>query len=539
MTHQARRLIGLVAAAALMPALSAASTGIPRLGAQAADPVHGVDSRPDRAAPLTRSTSIRVGAIGGIDGGPVFALRGVAWSQADLRGNDTVELYSGGRPAPLARFPAPADPGRVQALELAGSAQALGVVRSVNNRPPYDGKGAETENPFLVSRTVLGAPAGGVLRPVLSCRGGNVTAVVAGTFVATLGDGCRSTSTAVVFHDVASGHSFPLRDAPAQLAYLRSAGPYVAWIRYFNPAGDPPCADCLLASEVVEYDTTRRTVVQRIPLTPPLASSFLLGSDGTIVVRQSYALTDCGTAYFAAGTPRIQAVAGVPPPGCRDFHPPIFAGDTLVAPDGAMLLTDGLTGPSRTLVLPSYPGPRHIDFDGTTLAYAAPGCDHDAIWIVPLDSLAPDAANPRPPDCTIGLAPGRVPVQPGRRRLALRVDCPNGCRGLLVLFVRHGSGVRVLGSEVVAIAPPGRSVPVSLSLSSGARELAACDRRLAVDYDLESLANANLFGDAAQRAGPGVVLVSLLRRPPVAACTARALARRLPVAPRLPDRPTG
>ncbi|HEU0316011.1 MAG TPA: hypothetical protein VFR49_01710, partial [Solirubrobacteraceae bacterium] len=278
-----------------------------------------------------------------------------------------------------------------------------------------------------------------------------------------------------------------MRDAPAQLADLRSAGPYVAWIRYFNPAGGPPCADCLLASEVVEYDTTTRTDVQRIPLTPLVASSFLLGSDGTIVVRQSNALTDCGTAYFAAGTPRTQAVAGVPPPGCGDFHPPLFAGETLVALDGAMLLTDGLAGPSRTLELPSYPEPGHVDFDGTTVAYAAPSCDHDAISIVPLASLAPDAVNPRPPDCTIGLAPGPVPLQPGRRRLTLRVDCPNGCRGLLVLYVHHGSGVRVLGSMVVQIAPPDRSVPVPLRLSSAARELVACAHRLTVDYDLESL----------------------------------------------------
>ena len=479
------------------------------------------------------SLSVRVESLGGVRGGPVFAMGGVVWAQADARGRVAVVLARSGRALrELVRLAPPAAPS-YQVLSLTGSDGAIAIVHSIVR--PGSGR---TMVPQLQSTEVLVARSGARVRRLFGCRSSGyypqLQAAVAGSIVATLGNDCASLPHRIALRDLVTGiASFYSDGRGDQVTQLEGAGDYLAWQRYL-----PAAPNGLLKSELVVFDAVTRAVAYRIALPgetgSPFAhfSDYALGPDGTVVIHvQTPGAADVPCAYwYALRDPNPHPVPRSI--SCAPYAERLVRGE-LVGLSGVGLSVNDLVGNGHYLPLVDPEIVGGPDFNGLLVAYASRGCDHDTVVLVPARATG-GPTNQLASGCVIAAAAPARGLSASNRVALVRASCTTGCRGLFVLYERvrcyPGSRLygcrRVLAARAIRLPASSDDRILAIPLSPTARRFVACRHTLNVNYAMDSLLAGGADPPVPMSDRP-ITLRSRMSPPPGSAC--RRAQRSLPL----------
>jgi hypothetical protein len=299
-------------------------------------------------------------------------------------------------------------------------------------------------------------------------------------FVASIGDECAETSTAVTIRTAGATLTIPAAaetpfagDPPTpNITSLRAAGPMVAWVEQHRavPGG-------VISRTIVVARGATGQVLLRTPI-PEYPSQVGLGADGTVAFTGVF----CALGVVSPAAPRLRTIK-LPPDLCaysQSARSLAVAGERIVygASTGYAILDLREAAP-RPLADARPRGGNvgsPVAFDGSTVFVVRPDCDADRLFAIDADAAAgplPTREQTQERPCPVRRSgSGRVRVgHDGLARVALR--CAEGCRGTLRLVQqRRGRRERLIG-EATYFHGAG-TVVVRVRVATYARALAGC-----------------------------------------------------------------
>jgi hypothetical protein len=222
----------------------------------------------------------------------------------------------------------------------------------------------------------------------------------------------------VVIRDLATGNESG--GMPTSGVGVALAGRYVAF-------RDPADKDALQV-----FDLERATVAYSVRA--PRLDAFDVQDDGKLAVAQYERGCDDGVTWYSPA----DAAPHLLTPKCDAQTPLAMEKDRIAYVTERGVRVHEVPGGARTVRVRIDAAERNgvLGFDGERIAFATRGCSSDtgAVWTVGVSET--DTSMPKAPRCRADWGTGPVRVDAGSRAV-LRLSCPAGCRGT-VLLERRG-----------------------------------------------------------------------------------------------------
>lgn len=383
----------------------------------------------------------------GFEGGPALASDGRV-IVGERRGNGALRILAidprTRAATELIAFPPLPDPATYPVLNVSGTGAI--VTASLDLFRQADKTDAEQAHPLpQASGTMTILPT---LAPLASCSPllssfPSLDAAGGEGFVATVGDECAMTASAVRIRTPTATHTIPALPAPAtstfapQISNLRASGPMLAWLETRMAGLGSP-----VTSSVVVARGATGDVLLRVPI-GVLNLRMGLGSDGTVAL--SAAVAACVMAVASPAAPSLRTFP-LGAQSCSNFGGDqrgqgeiAVAGGRIVYATGFGYGVTDLQGAVHSLaeatLLLGKAAP--VAFDGRMVYAVRNDCDADRLLAVDADVPGPRPSG-TPQECPVRRSgPARLRVaRDGRVTIALR--CKAGCRGTLRLLQQRG-----------------------------------------------------------------------------------------------------
>ncbi len=437
--------------------------------------------------PATTSAGAAViaSSVPGFDGGPALASDGRV-VVGELRGNGALGFLAidpGTRAVTaVARFGPIADPLTYNTLSVSGTGAA--VTATIKRWREATGVQSGPEQDIPVRRSTRAEAILPNLLSLFACsRPGLFAAVDAAGgdgFLASIGDDCATTITAVTLRTAGATRTIPVAaetpyagDPPTpNITALRATGPMVAWVEEHRATAGGVISRTIIVARGATGEVLLRTPIAEYPY------QVGLGADGTVAFTGAF----CAIGVVSPAAPVLRAIR--PPaglcPASRSSRSLAIAGGRIVygASTGyAVIHVDG--GAARPLADARPRGGNvgsAVVFDGRTAFVLRPDCDADRLLAVDVDAAAgplPALDQTQEHPCPVRRSgPGRVRVARDGR-VSIRLRCAEGCRGTLRLVQHRRGGRERLVAEAAYAHGPG-TVVVRPRIASYARALAGC-----------------------------------------------------------------